>query len=211
MKISDIKRQKKKSNRVSVYIEGKYSFSLDYDTLMASQLHVGDTVTDEKRNDLLQKDEFPRARDYAYSLLSYRDRTEYEIKDRLLTKGFQENSVKKVLRLLKERHLIDDSQFARRWVDDIFLSRPMGRIRVVHELIKRRVKGSIIEEVCEEKFTPGSELELARRAAEKKIHSLEHYQREIVKKKIFSFLKNRGFDFEIIKDLIGEYFGDDFE
>ena len=72
MKISEIKRQKKNPNRVSVYIEGKYSFSLDYDTLMASHLHVGDAVTDEKRNDLLQNDEFPRARDYAYTLLSYR-------------------------------------------------------------------------------------------------------------------------------------------
>ncbi len=209
MKISDIKRQKKNSNRVSVYIDGKYSFSLDFDTLMASQLHVGDTVTDEKRSALVQKDEFPRARDYAYSLLSYRDRTEYEIKDRLLAKGFQENSVKKVLSFLKERHLIDDFQFAHKWVDDIFLSRPMGRIRVVHELIKRKVKGSIIEEVCEVKFSPGRELELARRAAEKKLHSLEHYQREEVIKKVFSFLKNRGFEFEIIKDVMNECFGDD--
>jgi regulatory protein len=211
VKISEIKRQKKNPNRVSVYIEGKYSFSLDYDTLMASQLHVGDAVTDEKRNDLLQNDEFPRARDYAYSLLSYRDRTEYEIKDRLLTKGFKENSVKRVVSFLKERHLIDDCQFARKWVDDILLSRPMGKIRVVHELINRRIKGSIIEEVCEEKFSPGKELELARRAAEKKIHSLEHYQGEVVQEKIFRFLKNRGFDFEIIKDLMKEYFGDDIE
>ena len=211
MKISEIKRQKKNPNRVSVYIEGKYSFSLDYDTLMDSHLHVGDAVTDERRNDLLQNDEFPRARDYAYTLLSYRDRTEYEIKDRLLTKGFQENSVKRVIGFLKERHLIDDCQFARKWLDDIFLSRPMGKIRVVHELINRRIKGSIIDEVCEEKFTPGKELELARRAAEKRIHSLEQYQEDVVQKKVFRFLKNRGFDFEIIKDLMKEYFGDDIE
>ena len=52
-------------------------------------------------------------------------------------------------------------------------------------------------------------MELARRAAEKKIHSLEHYQGEVVQKKVFRFLKNRGFDFEIIKDLMKEYFGDD--
>ena len=100
MIISEIKRQKNKSNRVSIYLDGKYSFSLDYETFNNSHLHIGDTVSEEQRELLLQQDEFPRTRDYAFTLLSYRDRTEYELKRRLLDKGFHVENVRIVIKFL---------------------------------------------------------------------------------------------------------------
>ena len=144
MAITDIQRQKRNENRLSIYIDGKYAFSLDYDTLTKAALHVGDEVTDELRSELVARDGFARARDYAYSLMSYRDRTAHEIRERLGEKGFERALVERVIALLREKGFVDDRAFALKWIDDTHASRPMGRLRIEHELRKRRVADRII-------------------------------------------------------------------
>ncbi len=208
MEITDIKQQKRQRGRFSVYIDGKYAFSLDYVTFTHSGLHIGDAISEEEVNLLSKKDEFFRARDYAYSLLSYRERTEYEMKNRLFEKGFSAPAVSSVLDVLKSKDLINDRSFASKWVEDVLSHRPMGKLRVVHELRKRRVNDTIIDEVCCRRLEPVAEVTLARRAADKKLHALENYPQEVAKRRLYNFLKNRGFDFGVINDLMKEYFGD---
>jgi regulatory protein len=208
VEITDIKRQKHHGGRFSIYVDGKYAFSLDSVTLTGSGLHIGDTISDEKLKVLSQKDEFFRARDYAYSLLSYRERTEYEMKKRLFEKGFSTGVVRGVLDMLKAKDLINDRSFARKWVDDVLLHRPMGKLRIQHELRKRRVSEDVIDEVCQLRLESDAEVALARCAAEKKLHVLENYPPDTQKRRLYGFLKNRGFDFGVIHDLMKEYFGD---
>lgn len=211
MEITDIQVQKRNRNRVSIHVDGKYRFSLDFVSFSHSGLHVGDSLSEEQIELITRKDEFFRARDYAFSLLSYRERTEHEIKSRLFEKGFSAGTVRSVLDLLRERALIDDRSFAKRWIEDALSARPMGKLRVAHELKKKRVDERIIEDVCANSFEPGTESELARRAAKKKLGTMESYPREVAKRRLFAFLKNRGFDFEIIQDLMKEYFSDHLE
>jgi regulatory protein len=209
VQISDIKPQQRNKNRVSVYLDGKYGFSLDYETLNRAGLHVGDTVSDELRENLLQKDEYARVRDYAYTLLSYRSRTEYELRTRLLERGFQQGSVQQVLHSLKQSGLVDDRSFAEKWMEDMFSRRPMGRLRAENELTKRRIREDLIHDVCEKAYQEDTEARLGRAAAEKKLSSLSSYPEEAVRKKVFSFLQRRGFDFGVIHNLMKEFFGDD--
>jgi regulatory protein len=209
MPITDIQRQKKNTNRVSIYIDGKYAFSLDYDTLADAALHVGDEVTDELKTELAEKDGFARARDFAYSLLSYRDRTAHEIRERLGEKGFDRTLVERVVAFLKNKGFLDDRAFALKWIDDIQASRPMGRLRIEHELKKRRVADRIIEEVCGLRVPLEAERELAERAAEKRLRALSGHPREETMRKLEAFLRSRGFDFDIIRELMKRRFGDE--
>ena len=211
MKITDIKRQKRRKNRVSIYLDGKYTFSLDNDTIVRANIYTGDEITEEDKNKLIEKDAFSRARDYAYYFVSYRDRSEYEIKKRLFEKEFQPAVVNEVLSLLRSQGIVDDRSFVNKWVDNVILSRPMGRMRVTHELRAKRVRDDIIEEVCQEKLDLDKEVELARKAAEKKMKVLKSYAQDVARRRLNTFLVNRGFNFEIIRDLIKEYFGDRFE
>ena len=211
MKITDIKRQKRRKNRVSIYLDGKYTFSLDNDTIVRANIYTGDEITEEDKNKLIEKDAFSRARDYAYYFVSYRDRSEYEIKKRLFEKEFQPAVVNEVLSLLKSQGIVDDHSFVNKWVDNVILSRPMGRMRVTHELKAKRVRDDIIDEVCQEKLGLDKEAELARKAADKKMKVLKSYAQDVARRRLNSFLVNRGFNFEVIRDLIKEYFGDRFE
>jgi regulatory protein len=209
--ITDIKRQKRRKNRVSIFLDGKYTFSLDYDTVTRANLYTGDEITEEDKNKLIDKDAFSRARDYAYYFLSYRDRSEYEIKKRLLEREFPPAVVNEVLGLLRNQGIVDDRSFVNKWVDNVILSRPMGRMRVTHELRLKRVRDDIIDEVCHEKLDLDKEAELARKAADKKMKVLKNYAHDVARRRLNTFLVNLGFDFEVIRDLIKEYFGDRFE
>lgn len=208
MSISDIVPQKKRKNRVSVFIDGKYGFSLDYDTFQRSNLHIGDDIDEREIENLLKKDEFPRVLDYSYTLLSLRERSEYELKKKLYEKEFPGEVVREVIDYLKKEKLLDDRIFAQKWVDYVLHNKPMGKIMVMHELKKKGIKKDIIDEVCSEKLPLEVELALAKRVLQKKLRTLKGYPEEVVKNRLFQFLKNRGFNFDTIQESLKGIDGD---
>ena len=208
MKISEIKNQKKRKNRVSIYIEGKYGFSLDYNTLSRSDIHVGDEIDEKEIKKLKLKDEFAKARDYGYSLISYRDRSEWELKNRILEKGFQREVAIEVVNWFKKEGIVNDRNFANRWLDGVLQTKPMGKMRVLHELRAKRIDDGIIEDVCDKRLGYQTEMELAKKACNKRMNVLKNYPPEVGKRRLFQYMKNRGFAFEIIQELMKECFSD---
>jgi regulatory protein len=212
MKITEIKPQKRISTRVSLFVDGRYRFSLDRGTLQRAGLHVGDVIEEGLIEELELRDQFPRARDYGYLLLSHRDRTEREMRERLERKGFAAETVREVLDFFKRNGLVDDGRFARAWVSDALRNRPMGRMRLLHELRRRRVGDRDAELAVEEAFSADAvralelEGELARRAADKKIKSLSSVAPETARERLYRHLRNRGFHFAVIHDVVEERF-----
>lgn len=206
--ITDIKVQKSRKNRFSIYTDGKYRFSLDFNTLQQVGAHVGDEIDEKKIDELIRRDEYARARDYALLLLSYRDRSENELNNRLIKKGFNRAVVGELVGNLKNDGIVDDLAFANKWVDDACANRPLGRMRAVFELRKKMLADGIIEAVVKEKFDGDTEQRLAHDAAEKKMKSLESYPPDRARERLYRFLKSRGFQFDIIDGLMKEYFND---
>jgi len=206
MKITDILIQKRRKNRVSIYIDGKYSFSLDYDNLARSNLHVGDEIEEKKIEKLVKKDEFSRARDYAYLLISYRDRSEYELRRRLLDKDYCNHTVNEVLGFFKKEGLVNDRVFVNKYLENVILNKPMGRIKVVNELRSKMISREIIDELLDEKLGIEEEKRLAKKAALKKVKALLNYPEETARRRLFTHLRNRGFQYDIINDTVKEIF-----
>lgn len=217
MKITEIKPQKRLSHRVSIFLDGKYGFSLDQATLSRAGLHVGDEVSREEVDRLSQRDQFARARDYGYLLLSYRDRSEQEMRARLEKKSFSGPVIDEVLEFFGRHNLVDDGQFARKFVADSLRVRPMGRIRILHELRKKLVPAAAAEAAVAEAFggeggpALEKELELARAAAEKRMKHLTCCPAETARQRLYRHLHSRGFHFSVIHDVIEEYISDQFE
>lgn len=209
MKISDIKGQKKNKSRFSIYVDGKYSFSLNRETLNREALYIGEEIDEKRLEKLILKDEFFRARDYGLLLLSYRDRSEFEFRKRLMEKNFHPEVVMEVVEYFKNEKLINDLVFAEKWLDSILNSRPMGGFRARHELKQKMVSDDIIQEVVQNKLDHTMEESLAKRAVAKKMKSLAGYPDEVARRRLLQFLKSRGFRFDIIEALMKEQFRDD--
>jgi regulatory protein len=190
-------------------VDGKLSFSLDSNTLTRSGIHIGEEISENEIQTLVQMDEFFRARDYGLLLLSYRDRSVRELRMRLLDRDFHQEVVEELIDYLSDQGLVDDRIFTEKWIDHTLEARPMGAMRIRYELRSKFVDDSIIDEVLQSKVDSDVERDLARRAASKKIRALEGYPVETARRRLQRFMRSRGFQFDIIYEVLKEHFGDD--
>ncbi|MDP3259065.1 MAG: regulatory protein RecX [Thermodesulfovibrionales bacterium] len=140
---------------------------------------------------------------YAYRLLSYRDRSEKELSDKLKWKGFSEETIQQAINHLSEKGFINDTALAlslRRIAED---ARLLGN-RGVRIFLHRR---GIPEELIRNVFTGDDPDEIIRanRAVSKKLKSIENYSAEEIKKKMWRFLVRKGYSFDTINKILRQF------
>ena len=126
---------------------------------------------------------------------SFRDRTEKEAREKLKEKGIDEKTTEEAMLWLKEEGLLNDSRFARQWVEG--RKERYGRIRLLRELLKKGVEGETARQavnLLSEEEELNSALEIGRRRLAS-ISPEDPHRRE----KLASFLLRRGFTWEIVE------------
>jgi regulatory protein len=98
--------------------------------------------------------------------------------------------------------LIDDREFGRAWAEEKMRLRPVGPRRLVHELLEKGVARSVIEEVVAEAFSEHPEIEVARRAVEKRAARAGGRPGAKELTRIRSFLLRRGFSYEVVRQVL---------
>lgn len=83
-------------------------------------------------------------------LLATRARSERELGDRLALAGFSPDTVAATLRRLRELRLVDDADFARRWVEERATTKGLGRAALISELKRKGVEVAVAEAALEE-------------------------------------------------------------
>ena len=122
------------------------------DVVEQSGIHVGDEVTTEILKLLREDDMRWRVRQAALHLLSYRPRTEHELRIRLHAKGFHDNFVESCLRLLENQGLLNDHAFALAHVRSRIRFHVRGRVRLSQELRQKGVRTEIANRAIDEVF-----------------------------------------------------------
>ncbi|MFH1593334.1 MAG: regulatory protein RecX [Candidatus Omnitrophota bacterium] len=141
---------------------------------------------------------------YAQRLLGIRPRSEEELTDKFRKKGYSGADVFQVVSSLKEKGIIDDSRFARLWIESRLRSSPKGEMLLRRELKQKGISSEIIEKALSENKV--SEDSTARMIAAKKMASLKGVGKMKAKKRLFDFLARRGFNSGTIEDIINESF-----
>jgi regulatory protein len=136
--------------------------------------------------------------DAAFRCLSYRPRSEFEIRTRLESKGFDEGSVRDVLLKLRKQGLVDDLAFARFWTSNRCSFNPRGRAMLRSELRRKGIAPDIIAEVVQEVDETAS----AYAAAQKKLSRLTGLDYNAFRRKLGAFLNQRGFTYEVAQHTV---------
>lgn len=199
MKITKIEEQKKAKDRVSVFVDGRFSFGISANLLVDFDIYKGKEVSASEVEKFKEGDNISKCLAKAYRFLSYRPRSEKEMSDKLLEK-YEPKVVEGVIERLKKYRYIDDCEFSRLWVE----SRRSGRSAraISYELQRKGVAKEKIEEALE-LLDKDAELE----AALVLVRSKSKYQnltRDEAYQKIGGFLSRRGYSYEIIKKVISE-------
>jgi regulatory protein len=188
--ITALSVQKRNKERVSVFLDGEYAFSLGLNAALA--LKRGQVLSQADIEQLQRQDEVRRAYHNALRLLGYRQRSRLEMEHHLRHKGYAVEAIDAAIARLAANRYIDDEAFARSWLHHRERLRPRGARGLSHELRQKGVERDIIDHVLTELDEEAS----AWAAVERKIERWRGLDQAIFRQKVTGFLSRRGFDYD---------------
>ena len=221
-KITNIKQAVKNENRVNVYVDGKYSFSLDIAQLVDFKIKVGQEISESDLKEFKQASEFGKLYQRTLEWVLTRPHSIRETKDYLYRKTRNPSSVAlrgaspslttseghsgfsldmsnfsdAIIERLIQKGYLDDLKFAEYYVENRFVKKGISKKRLQMELMKKGVSREIIEQVLEVS-SRNDEEEIMKMIAKKR----NKYDDE----KLIQYLCRQGFHFETVRNLVQTY------
>ena len=192
--ITGLHTGKRREKRVNVFLDGKFAFSLQADVAVKEDLQVGQELTANQIEALATSDRMQRCFNAATRYLSYRPRSESEIRQRLQQRGFDGDGIEAALTRLKEQGLVDDAAFAQFWTDNRETFSPRSQWLTRLELKRKGVAVETIDDVVDAVDDGDS----AYRAALSKVRQLPLPDYQSFRRRLGQYLKRRGFNYEVI-------------
>ena len=195
--ITAIQAQKHNRDRLNVELEGEFAFGVS--RMAAGWLKVGDRLSEERIESILKTDEFEAAYQKATRLIGYRPRTQFEVRQKLLQKGFANDVIDQVLERLTRANLIQDQQYAQMWIENRNEMHPRSQRLMRYELKNKGISEQMIDNAL---VDSADDSKLAYKAAEEYSRKLNKLDRELFQKRLSAYLARRGFSFEIARPVI---------
>ena len=145
-KITALHNGKGRTKRVNVFLDGKFAFSLEPELVAEEKLEVEQTLPADRIKEIAASNNVKRCYSAAALFLSYRPRSEPEIRERLRKRGFDEDSIEAVMEKLKRQNLVDDNAFAQFWKENRESFSPRSQWLTRLELRRKGIADQIIEE-----------------------------------------------------------------
>jgi len=189
--VTSLKPQKS-GKRVNVYLDGRYGFGIDLETLMTLKIAEGTEYSESEIKEIVKKAEFQKTLEKLLKYATLRPRSIFEIKQWLKRKRVHESLHKDLFNRLKRLDLVDDEKFARWWVEQRMAFKPRSARLLTYELQVKGIRKEVIEKVLDKMDI--DELKIARKLAVK--------MKNKDKKKVVAYLSRQGFDWETIKRVV---------
>ena len=216
--ITGLKVGVKNPNRVNVFVNSRFAFSLDVAQVVEFKLKVGMELSDEKLAEIRKASEFGKLYQRALEWVLMRPRSVLELKDYLRRReriaemkekqcewmmGKEGKKVREhkriqydfddlIVKRLRERGYVDDRKFAEYYVENRFVKKGVSRKRLEMELVKKGVAREIIGEVLEGR----DDAEEVRKMIAKKRDKYESDE------KLIAYLCRQGFSYDLVRELV---------
>jgi regulatory protein len=148
-------------------------------------------------------DDFEKFYKAAIRFLSFRPRSEKELSDYLAKKKCDPLISKRITDSLKRDKFLNDQEFVRWWVEQRTILKPKASRVIKFELKQKGISKELIDEFFENDESSTSDFDKALALAEKKMVRLGKIEdRQKIYEKLGRFLASKGFDWDIIKEVI---------
>ena len=198
MVITAIEIQAKNKDRVNVYVDGKYSFSLDIFQVGELGIKVGREYDEAALNTLREESEFGKAYGRALELIARRPRSIKEMNEYAFKKKWDERLKARIIERLSQKGYLDDMAFARFWVRARAVGKPMSRRALHAELRQKGIDSAIIEDALQDEGNEYDELAALRELVKKR------RARYVDEQKFIAYLARKGFSFDAIKRALSD-------
>lgn len=196
MKITDIAPQVHNKQRKSIFVDGKYAFSLDETD--AIKLKIGSEITPEQLDKLNVESNLSKATSKALDYLSRAPHTRHDIIKKLEQKGFDSDISQMAADNLCEMGIINDTEYASLYIE-YAKEKYYGPSKIRYELTSHGVDGSVINEVMNSMECSDAD-ELSDMLMQK--YRGYDFNDPKVKQRATRYLASRGFGFDVINRAI---------
>lgn len=214
MKITNLSTQQRDPNRINVFVDDKYRFSLDVSQVVSLGVKIGREYDEQELAELEQESQFGKLYGRALEYCLMRPHSAREVRDYLWRKtratryrskktgelkerpGVSQALVDRVYKRLVEKAYIDDEKFTRYWVENRNQTKGMSRRKLEAELRAKGVANDIIERNLRDSLRNDTD-ELQKIIAKKR----RRYPDE---QKFMQYLACQGFSFDDIKTALRE-------
>lgn len=193
MKITAIKQQVKNLERVSIFVDEKYSFSLSLDELIKHKLKKNDELSagDVKKFKRISADGKLRGR--ALEWLLNRPHSEREFRDYLYRKKTEPEQIDGLVDEFTQKGYLDNAKFAV-WFSELQARRNKSDRQIKAQLFKKGISREVVAETLEQ--GSGDEAARLKLLIEKK-SKLSRYKND--NQKLAKYLTSQGFSWAIVK------------
>lgn len=210
--VTKIEVQKNNKNRVNVFINEDYAFACSLDLVYLQHLKVNMEINSEQLQEIVREDNFIKSKNDALKVIEKSYKTEKEMRDKLLLKGYDENIIERCMEFLKEYNFINDSNYASMYIKDKI--KQEGANKIKYSLLRKGIPHQIINEKLEVIYNEDeNENNSVFAIAEKKYNSLIKSENDNIKiyRKLRDYLYRKGYLEDEIRSALKNVIKDDLE
>jgi regulatory protein len=209
MKITALKMQVRDKDRVNVFVDGKYRFSLDITQVAELGIKNGAEYSEEELTELENESQFGKLYTRALEYALIRPRSQREMRDYLyrktrdtrtktgnIKKGVSTELTERVFQRLFDKSYLNDEKFARFWVENRNVRKGTSLRKLQSELQAKGVASTTIQEVLGD--TDRTDIDELRKVIAKKAGRYDDEQ------KLMMYLARQGFRYDDIKEALRE-------
>lgn len=189
----------KRKSLSAIYIDGEFALKLDTETVAAERLKPDMEIDDERLFEIIKKSDARRAKEKAFWLISYRDHSEGELRQKL-GKDFPSEAVDSAIERLQELNLINDTEFAKKYAESLS-KKHLSQRQIEIKLRQKGVDKQLVADAVEELEIDEKE-ELRTLIEHKYINKLRD-EKDL--RRTVAALQRRGFSFSDIRSVIAEF------
>lgn len=200
-KITNIETQKRNEERVNIYIDEEFAFACYREVVYKEGLKKDMLVEVERLSRIVSEEEFLKCKNSALRIVEKTYKTEKEMRDKLLQKGYEGIIIEKTIDFLKEYNFLNDEKYSLMYAKD--RSKTQGKNKIKYSLMQKGIDKDTITTTLA-LVSDDVEAETAYNLAAKKYRILSNRENDKYKlnQKITRFLLGKGYDYSLIKDVI---------
>ena len=200
--ITKIEAQKKKEDRVNIYLNEQFFMGIYKELVFTLNLRKGMEIDEDTLRSMLHDEMYIKAKNKALNILSKAPQSEKNIKNKLSI-DFDEDIIEEVLDFLRKYNFVDDEDLAQRITNTNLSVNKCGKNKIRQNLYNKGIDRSTIDSVISD-IDSDVEFENAMHLAKKRYERVKNEDRNKIYQKISQHLAYKGFSYDIIKRVLNK-------
>ncbi|TAL70449.1 MAG: regulatory protein RecX [Bacteroidetes bacterium] len=203
IRIISVKAKKNRQNCIIIFSNDD-TFKCSYDIVLKYKLGNNSIISSDLFSEIKKEQRIYDVKQVAFNYVSYKPRTEKQIRQRLKEKGFEKVESDSAIGFLSKFDLVDDEKYSKQFIADYLKRKSVGKSKLISELLRKGIDKALAEDSVEKFFSKDDTLEYAMKAVNKKLRVIRHKPLEKQRDSLIRFLFASGFDWDIIRIVLKE-------